>query len=142
MAGEASTNLHGLAIRIRAVPRSGMIAAAKTAKRIAAEEGTRAGGPLVGKKRRGLKLRARDDIRPSGTDGWSCRIQGVSPAGWVWVTTGTRPHKIRRRRRGPMRRMTVDHPGTGGRGAWWRVVARVEDVVPAIFVDEVRKAVR
>ena len=44
-----------LTVRIRAVPRSAMIAAAKAAKEIAAEEGTRAGGPLKGKKKRGLE---------------------------------------------------------------------------------------
>ena len=89
MPATASIDLHRLADEVAAIPFTGMIAAAKAAKQIAAEEGTRAGGPLKGKKKRGLKLRARDDIRPAGADGFTCRIQGVSPAGWVWVTTGT-----------------------------------------------------
>lgn len=138
----ASVDLHRLAGRVRTIPRTGMIAAAKAAKQIAGQEGTRAGSPLKGKKRRGLRLRATDDIRPLGTDGTTCRIQGVSPAGWVWVTTGTQAHRIRRRRRGPLRKMTVPHPGTAGQGAWWRVVARVEDVVPRLFADELTRAMR
>ncbi len=140
MSATASVNLRRLSDRVAAIPYRGMITAAKAAKQIAAQEGSAAGGPLKGKKKRGLKLRARDDIRPAGS-GYTCRIQGVSPAGWVWVTTGTAGHRIRRRKRGPMRKMTVPHPGTAGRGAWYRVIARVEDVVPRIFADEVRDAV-
>jgi hypothetical protein len=141
MPATVSVDLHRLASEVRAIPRSGMIAAAKAAKAIAAEEGARAGGPLQGKKKRALKLRARDDIRDTDT-GATCRIQGVSPAGWVWVTTGTDPHPIRRRKKGPKRKMTVAHPGTAGRGAWFKVIARVEDVVPHIFADAVHEAVR
>lgn len=122
------------------VPQSGMIAAAKAIKAAADQEGRRVGGPLLGKKRRGLKLRARDDIRSQGGT-TTCRIQGVSPAGWVWVTDGTGRHAIRRRKRGPMRKMVVAHPGTTGRGAWLRVVARAEDLAPAIFADLVTEAV-
>lgn len=136
----AAVNLHRVATRVRTIPRTGMIAAAKAAKRIATEEGAAAGSPLQGKKKRGLKLRARDDIRPAG-DGYTCRIQGVSPAGWVWATTGTRPHKIRRRKRGPMRTMVVQHPGTTGRGAWYRVIARCETVIPELFRDAMSDAV-
>lgn len=148
----ASVNLHALADDIRTIPHSGMIAAAKAAKAIAADEGDRAGGPLKGKKKRGLKLRARDDIRDTAT-GTTCRIQGVSPAGWVWVTSGTAGHPVRRRKRKPkgktlrgkprydLRKMTVDHPGTAGHGAWHKVVKRVTDAVPLIFADTVREVV-
>jgi hypothetical protein len=130
-----------MAIELRNLPRSSMIAAAKAVKAVAAQEGTRAGGPLVGKKRRGLKLRARDEIRTAGTV-TTCRIQGVSPAGWVWVSYGTRPHQIRRRKRGPMKVMTVHHPGTRGRGGWDRVAQRAAVIVPAIFDDQVARVVR
>ena len=136
----ASANLHAVAVRLREVPRSGMIATAKAVKAIAEQEGRAAGGPLVGKKRRGLKLRARDTIRTTGAT-TTCRIQGVSPAGWVWVTTGTAPHPIRRRKRGAMRKMTVPHPGTTGRGAWRKVATRATEVVPAIFTEQVHQAV-
>ena len=134
----AATNLHRVAAEIHDVPRAGLIAVARAGKKIAAEEGARAGGPLVGKKRRGLKLRAVDTIKPTAT-GAICRIQGVSPAAWVWVTTGTDPHRIRRRKRGPMRTMTVPHPGTSGSGAWRRVVAHIEADLPRIMRAEVAR---
>jgi hypothetical protein len=138
----ASVNLHRLASEVRAIPRSGMIAAAKASKRIVVEEGRRIAGAdgIKGKKRRGLKLRARDDIATEGPV-TTCRIQGSVP-GWLWVTFGTAPHRIRRRKRGPMRKMTVPHPGTAGGSGWYRVIARIEDVVPHIFADEVRRVVR
>lgn len=136
MPATASVNLRRLADDVAEIPRSGMIAAAKAAKQIVKDEGRRVAGAdgMKGKKRRGLKLLARDDIRDTA-DGATCRIQGRVP-GWIWATDGTRPHTIRRRKRGPMRKMTVHHPGTAGRGAWFRVVARIEDAVPQIFTDE------
>lgn len=142
MVATASVNLRQLAAATRDIPRSGMIAAAKAAKEIVRQEGTRVAGAdgMRGKKRRPLKLRARDDLR-TGAGVATCRIQGSVPA-WVWATTGTDAHRIRRRRRGPMRTMTVPHPGTVGRGAWYRVLARVEDVVPRIFADELGRVVR
>lgn len=139
-AGNASRNLHATAVALKALPRSSMIAAAKAAKKIASTEGTAAGSPLRGHKRRGMTLRARDDIRPTG-DGATMRIQGVNVAGWVWVNTGTDPHRIRRRKRGPKARITVQHPGTAGRGAWRKVQARAAVVIPEIFRDDVHRAV-
>ena len=135
--------LHALALELRELPRASMIVAAKAVKEAARQEGARLAGAdgLKGKKRRGLKLKARDDIRTAG-DTTTCRIQGVSPAGWVWVTYGTRPHPIRRRKRGPMKVMTVPHPGTRGRGGWDEVAARAAKIVPAIFDDQVVKVLR
>lgn len=142
-AGNASGNLHATAVALRALPRSSMIAAAKAAKKIASTEGTAAGSPLKGKKKRGMTLRARDDIRPTGS-GATMRIQGVNVAGWVWVNTGTDAHTIRRRKRksDPRSRMTVRHPGTAGRGAWRAVQARAAVVIPEIFRDDVHRVVR
>jgi hypothetical protein len=133
--------LHRLAGDIREIPMSGMIAAAKAAKKIVADEGDRIAGPdgMRGKKRRGLKLRARDDIRRTDT-GTTCRIQGSVPA-WIWANTGTDPHDIRRRKKGPMRKMVVHHPGTRGRHVWGPVAARISKVVPEIFRDAVHQAV-
>lgn len=139
MAGAA--DLHATAVAIRALPRRALIDVAKTAKKIAAAEGTRAGGPLVGHKRRGMRLTARDTIRDTA-DGATLRIQGVNPAGWVWVTEGTRPHPIRRRKRGPKSKLTVHHPGTRGRGGWTRVAADIERVIGAAFADGLADAVR
>lgn len=138
----AAVNLRALSRDVERIPMTGMITAARAAKKIALEEGTRVAGAdgLKGKKKRGLKLRARDTIRDTG-DGAVCRVQGNVP-GWVWATSGTAPHRIRRRKKGPMRKMTVQHPGMPGRGAWFRVVARVEVVVPEIFADEMAKVIR
>jgi len=130
-----------MALELEALPRSSMIAAAKAAKKIASTEGTRAGSPIKGHKKRGMPLRARDDIRQQGA-AVTCRIQGVNVAGWVWRNTGTAAHRIRRRKRGPMKAMTVQHPGTRGVGAWRNVQARCAQVVPQIFVDDVHQALR
>jgi len=141
--GTASRNLRATALALEALPRSSMIAAAKAAKKIASTEGTRAGSPIKGHKRRGMPLRARDDIRDAGS-ATTCRIQGVNVAGWVWRNTGTDPHPIRRRKRrnDPRSRMTVQHPGSAGIGAWRRVQARAAQVIPQIFRDDVHRAVR
>jgi hypothetical protein len=141
----ASVNLLALASRVEALPRSGMIAAAKTAKRIVEDEGKRIAGAdgLVGTKRRGVKLRARDDIRPTSS-GATCRVQGSIP-GWVWVSNPIAPHLIRRRKRGPLRKMTVAHPGVPGGirpGAWGRVAERIAEVVPQVFADELGRVIR
>ena len=143
MPGTASRNLRTAALTLEALPRSSMIAAAKAAKKIASTEGTKAGSPIKGHKRRGMPLRARDDIRTAGRL-VTCRIQGVNVAGWVWRTSGTDPHTIRRRKKrsDPRSRMTVDHPGSAGTGAWRRVQARCAQVVPQIFVDDVHRALR
>jgi hypothetical protein len=136
----AAANLHAVAIRIERLPRAGLIVVAKALKRVAAEEGAAAGGPLQGKKKRPMRLKAFDDIRDTD-HGATCRIQGVNPAGWVWVTDGTEPHAIRRRKRGPKKKMTVDHPGTAGRGAWRKVEARVIPLLVDAFDAEVSRAV-
>ena len=138
----ASVNLHALAADVRRIPHAGMIAAAKAAKKIVDDEGRRIAGAdgMRGKKRRGLKLRARDDIRDTAT-GATCRVQGSVPA-WIWANTGTKAHTIRRRKRGPMRKMVVSHPGMPGRHAWDRVAERITRVVPEIFAAQVSEAIR
>lgn len=135
-------NLHRLAADVRKIPRGGMIAAAKASKKIVEDEGRRIAGAdgMRGKKKRGLKLRARDDIRDTA-GGATCRVQGSVPA-WIWANTGTDPHQIRRRKRGPLRKMTVQHPGTPGRHAWAHVADRIAAVVPEIFADQVSEAIR
>lgn len=146
MAG-AAIRLRRKADDLREIPKSGMIAAARAVKKVADEEAARVSGGdgrLTGKKRRGLKLRARDKIEQRGTSTF-CRVQGVSPAAWVWVNTGTDPHRIRRRKRGKnakLRAMTVPHPGTAGAGAWRRVRRRSEVIVPQIFRDAVNEVIR
>jgi hypothetical protein len=129
----AADNLHATAVELRALPKRVLIDIAKAAKKAAQAEGSRVGAPLQGHKRRGMKLRAYDDLRDTA-DGASLRVQGVNPAGWVWMTDGTRPHQIRRRKRGPKSRLSVSHPGTRGRGAWTRVAADIEQqVIPRVL---------
>lgn len=145
MTGTASRNLHALAVTLERLPKSSMIAAAKAAKKIAADQGRLEGSPLAGSRvqrgRRAITLKARDDIRDTPT-GATMRIQGIPAGVWVWRNTGTRAHDIRRRKRGPKKNMTVRHPGTRGRGAWRKVQARCAVVIPEIFVDDVHLAVR
>jgi hypothetical protein len=140
--GQASANLHRVAVQVRAMPRRSLIDIAKGAKAVAAQAGSAAGSPLKGKKKRGMRLRAIDTIHDTG-DGATLRVQGVNPAGWVWVNSGTRPHQIRRRKRGPLSKVFVHHPGTSGRGAWRGVVARIQtSVIPPVLVAQVKAAVR
>jgi hypothetical protein len=140
--GRVAVDLHRLAGDVREIPRTGMIAAARAAKKIVIDEGRHWAGAdgLKGKKRRGLKLRARDEIRTEG-DTVICTVQGTVP-GWIWLNTGTDGHQIRRRKRGPKRKMTVHHPGTRGKRAWDIVEKRIADAVPEIFADEVSRVVR
>lgn len=137
----AGANLHRLAAAVERLPRTAMIDAAKAAKKIVLEQGRAiAGGDgLKGKKRRGLPLKARDTIKSAG-DTTTCRVQGSVP-GWIWVNSGTAPHAIRRRKKGPKKKMTVHHPGTTGRGAWSRVESAVAAEVPKVFADRFRKVI-
>jgi hypothetical protein len=130
----AAGELRALAADVKALPRGVAIAVAKTGKAIVAQQGVRIAGPdgLKGKKRRGLKLKARDTIRDTA-HGTVVRIQGSVP-GWVWVNTGTRSHAIRRRKRGPMRKMTVHHPGTRGRHGWDSAADAVAEEFAATFM--------
>ena len=141
MAGTASRNLRATAATLRRLPATTMPTAADTAERIAAAEGARAGGPMRGKKRRAMPLRAITTVRATAT-GATCRVQGVSVAGWVWRTRGTRPHRIRRAKSGPESRMYVQHPGSRGVGAWRAVQTRAAAAVPQLFRDAVHQAVR
>ena len=137
----ASSELRRIAIEVGQVPDSGLYAAAKLVKKIAVEEGARAGSPMAGKHRRPINLKARDrGIRPLN-DGRAILIQGTPAGPWVWRTTGTAPHTTRRRKRGPMRKMLVHHPGSAGTGAWLRVIDRATDLVPRVFADELGRVI-
>lgn len=140
--GAAAIKLRRTAGDLREIPRSAAIAAAKAVKAIAKEEAARVSGgdgKLNAGTRRGVPLKARDEITVKGRTTF-VRVYGVG-GGWVWVNTGTRPHEIRRRKKGPMRKMTVHHPGTRGAGAWRRVVKRAKKIVPEIYADELHAAV-
>jgi len=138
----ASIELHRIAADVRKIPDAGLIAAAKLAKRVVEDEArTAVGGDMAGKHRRPIRLRGRDKgIRPI-ENGRAVLVVGTPAGPWVWLNTGTDAHAIRRRKRGPMRKMTVRHPGTRGRGSWRAVVERCTELVPRIFTDAVREAV-
>ncbi len=137
----AGANLHRLAAAVERLPRTAMIDAAKAAKKIALEQGRAIAGAdgMKGKKRRGLPLKARDTIKTAGNT-TTCRVQGSVP-GWIWANTGTGAHAIRRRKKGPMRKMVVHHPGTSGRGAWSRVETAIAAEVPKVFTDRFRRVI-
>jgi len=142
--GRASIDLHRIAADVAKIPDAGLIAAARLVKRVAddAARHVTGDGTMAGKHRRPIKLRARDkSIRPID-HGRAILITGVPAGPWVWVTSGTAPHTIRRRKRGPMRKMVVHHPGTRGRGAWVAVIERSEQLVPVVFVQLAGEAVR
>ena len=134
-----SVLLRDLAGQIRDIPDRAMIPVLKAVKKLAADEG----GTMSRVGRRGAKLKAVDERRDQSlTTLVVWRIQGVPVGPWVWATSGTKPHAIRRRKRGPLRKMTVPHPGTAGRGSWDRVVARAEQIVPAAFADTLDDVLR
>lgn len=135
----ASDDLHALSVQVGLLPRRVLIDIARAAKKEARTQGDALGGPIKGKKRKGMSLRAVDTIRDTD-HGARLRVQGVNPAAWVWMTTGTAPHPIRRRKKGPMSQMTVDHPGTRGRGGWTKVADNVEtSIIPGVIDDWVRR---
>ena len=118
-----------------------MISINRAVKAIAKEEAARAGSPLVGKKKRGIRLGAYDSIDEGAVVTFG-QIKGRPAGPWVWVTSGTKPHSIRRRKRGPLKKMTVHHPGTAGRGAWDNVRRRAAKIVPDIVRDELDEVTR
>lgn len=116
----AAVDLRRIAADVAAIPDAGLYAAAKLVKNVALDEARTAvsGGDLLGKKRKPIRLKARDDGIRSVDGGRAILIRGTPAGPWVWVNRGTRPHRIRRRRRGPLRKMSVLHPGTRGRHVW------------------------
>jgi hypothetical protein len=142
--GRVAIRIERQAAALGAAGQRSMISVNRAVKAIASEEAAKVSGGdgrLTGKKRRGIKLRSYDEI-DDGQRVTFGRVKGRPAAGWVWVNTGTRGHDIRRRKRGPLRKMTVHHPGTRGRGAWRKVRTRAERVIPQIFRDEIREALR
>jgi hypothetical protein len=128
-----SVVLRDLAGRIRDVPFDAMLPAVKQIKQIAAAEG----GRMAHVSKRGVKLRAVDRQVPGKAESvvvW--RIQGVPVGPWVWTETGTAAHRIRRRKRGKLAKLTVAHPGSAGAGRWSKVADRAEPIVVATFTDQ------
>jgi hypothetical protein len=136
----AAADLRSTADAVARIPRSAMITAAKAVKKIAVDEARPRS--MKGHKRKAINLKARDKDLPSRAGTARIRVYGTPIGPWVWITDGTDPHDIRRRKKGPMKKMTVRHPGTTGNGAWKRVIDQAQQVIPEIFTDAVREAVR
>lgn len=128
-----SVALRTLAGDLRDLPFKAILPTVKQIKAIAAAEG----GRMANVSKRGVKLRAVDRRMPGkAADVVVWRVQGVPVGPWTWRDTGTAGHLIRRRKRGPLRKMTVHHPGSAGSGHWRKVNDRAEQIVTAVFTDE------
>jgi hypothetical protein len=136
----ASTNLHRLADELAAFPADVLEQIETAAERIVA-----AAAPVSsmrGHKRAGLPVRmARNQHVVLSGDSATFRVQGTVP-GWLWLNSGTRPHRIPRRHRGNKARLYVHHPGSRGRRAWRRVVSELQTTVPRIVMTELGRVVR
>jgi len=136
----ASRNLRAIAGRVADAPPDALERFEEEARRI-----VDAAAPfrrMKGKKARGLPVTMARNQRPKLSPGLSSwRVQGTVP-GWLWANSGTRAHSIPRRRTGKLRRLTIRHPGSGGRHAWRRVVADVKRAWPKSVGDEIGRAVR
>lgn len=132
----ASEQLHRIAVYLTAAVPDALEAAGARVVAIAGEEADRVGSPLQGKRRRAIELTAAATVDRLG-DRHVCRIKGTPTGPWVWMDSGTAPHPIRRRRRGPMAKMTVDHPGTRpGRRAWRKVRSRAAGEMRDLIAGE------
>lgn len=128
----ASADLTALAARIRDSPRPAVAAAAEAVRDLALENARAAAGGdlLITGKHRGIPLdvTVTDMAQP---DGARVRLAGTPSGPWTWIDTGTRPHTIPRRRRGPKSRLRVHHPGTSGKHAWSNTVTAAGELVRA-----------
>ena len=92
--------------------------------------------------RRNLRLTAGYEA-----DAHSVRITPRPSGPWKVITVGARPHRIPRPRRAAKPVTTpygvfrsVQHPGSRGKGTWFRVSDAVAREAPEIVHDEVVKA--
>lgn len=133
----ASTDLTALAAAVRDIPRTATAAAADKVRDLALDNARAAAGGdlLLTGKHRGIPLDV-DITAMAQSDGASVRLSGTPAGPWVWIDTGTRPHSIPRRRRGPKSRLRVRHPGTAGKQAWSKTVEGAPDLVREATVEE------
>lgn len=95
-----------------------------------------------GGKRKPRRLRTRTQIHTRGTDIPVVVVWGVPAGPWRWMNDGTAAHQIRRRRKGPRAKMTVDHPGMSGYGSWDETRVIVARVIPGRFLEAASAAVK
>ena len=135
----ASANLRATARGVAALPADALARVEAEAERIIAAAAPTSA--LRGKKRRGLPVRMARNQRVTLGATSTFRVQGTVP-GWLWVNSGTRAHRIPRRRRGNLRRLFVTHPGSRGDRSWRRVVVGLNHDVPRIVMTELARVVR
>lgn len=136
----ASASLHRLAADVAALPVDALARIEVEADRIVT-----AAAPIRqmrGHKRAALPVRMARNQHPviSGNVA-TFKVQGTVP-GWLWLNSGTRPHRIPRRHRGRKARLYVKHPGARGRRAWARVITGVQQTAPRIVMTELARVVR
>lgn len=136
--------------RLAEIPEPALAAACKAVEEIAFTEG----GSVVVRGRR-YKLKAITRIKRGGNT-ITATVWGTPTGFWVWKNTGTSAHLIPKRPptaknprpmhgggyAHPIQRKQIMHPGTGGRGAWRKVVARAERIVPETIEKYVKGALR
>lgn len=133
----AAADLAALALRLADVPAAAAAAAGDAVRAEALDQARRAAGgdlALAGKHRPiPLEVTLTSQVAAAGTA--TVRVAGTPTGPWRWIDTGTRPHRIRRRRRGPKSRLAVRHPGTAGKGAWRATVAAAGELARAAVLD-------
>lgn len=138
----SALELTALAGRIRDTPAVAVAAAAAAVREEALSNARAAAGgdlALTGKHRPiPLDVTVTELPQP---DGARVRLAGTPSGPWRWIDTGTRPHAIRRRRRGNLSRVVVHHPGTAGKHAWQHTVDAAPDVARTAAVAAVDVAV-
>ena len=109
--------------------------------RTAARPATGGDAVLTG-KHRPIRLRTRTRIADTGGVISSATVYGVPPGPWRWINDGTKPHEIRRRKRGPESKLFVHHPGMAGSGSWDRAEDEARRKIPTLMAVAVARAVR
>lgn len=109
--------------------------------RTAARPATGGDAILTG-KHRPIRLRTRTRIADTGGIIAAATVWGVPPGPWRWINDGTKPHDIRRRKRGPESKLTVHHPGMRGSGSWDHAELEARRRIPTLMATAVAKAVR
>jgi hypothetical protein len=132
----ATEQLRALAVSITAATATAARAAGAVIRDEALSNARAAAGgdlALSGKHRAiPLDVELTEEIRP---DGGTVTVTGTPAGPWRWIETGTKPHTIPRRRRGPKSRLRVHHPGTRGKHAWSTTVEAAPELLRAAALD-------
>jgi hypothetical protein len=138
----ATDDLHALAVNVTAAT----VVAARAAGDAIREEAltnarAAAGGDLaLNGKHRAIPLDVELADMPQ-PDGGRVRLTGTPAGPWRWIDTGTKPHSIPRRKRGPKSRVRVHHPGTAGKRAWSTTREAAPELIRAAALGAVVEAV-